>query len=150
MNKLNKKQIERFETIQKELNAAREAVNDAREQIVERIVLVLQGYGQPLVEASERWNAALSDAESFRDELVAEMEDYEGDRAESWGESESGERFAAWKAAWEFDIECGEEDAWEAIALEVGQQEGAFGVDLQIPTIMDLADEWSYLPIEKE
>jgi hypothetical protein len=65
----------------------------------------------------EAWESAVADlndaigrAVEFRDGLVAEMDEYMGERSERWPESEGGQQYAEWHDSWEqFDLELVED-----------------------------------------
>jgi hypothetical protein len=51
--------------------------------------------------AITRYNEAVSELESLRDDIVAEMESYVGDRSEKWQEGDCATTYEEWKSEWE-------------------------------------------------
>jgi hypothetical protein len=48
------------------------------------------------------YNSLLEDARELRDGVVADMEEYMGDRSDRWRESEASQTYEEWKSAWEY------------------------------------------------
>lgn len=46
------------------------------------------------------YNEAVADAESLRDEVSAEQEDYRANRSDKWSEGEAGQAYAEWADNW--------------------------------------------------
>ena len=83
--------------------------------------------------AIEAYNGALTDLESFRDEIVAAMEEYHDARSEKWQEGDGGSSYQDWKGEWE--------------NLDLTEVELAEHLDL--PDVSH-ADDFETLPIEVE
>jgi hypothetical protein len=78
----------------------------------------------------DEYNAILADVESFRDEVVGEMETYYDERSEKWQETDAGSSYQDWKSQFE--------------ALDVDQLEQLELDDLK------LADDLEEFPDEPE
>jgi len=52
-------------------------------------------------EALEVYNATIWDAQSFRTDLVSELEGYRDERSDKWQESDRGQAFEDWIQEWE-------------------------------------------------
>lgn len=50
--------------------------------------------------AVDQYNGAVGDAETFRDDIAQEMQDYWDERSERWQEGEAGLAYEAWIDAW--------------------------------------------------
>ncbi len=150
MKKLNKAQQAEHERIEVALDEARTKVNEAREALVQRLKLAIEGWGPALDEAISAWKGLVEDADAFSNDIVEKMDEYAGERSESWSEGEAGSSFESWKGEWEgFSGDQGEETALELIFQEVREAldtEG--GLPDAIPTMDDVCDAWSSLPVE--
>jgi seryl-tRNA synthetase len=93
---------------QKQIAETVAKLTEARTEIEEAV--------QALNEAIGTYNMALQDAAAIRNEIVASMEDHYDNRSEKWQASESGERYAEWKAEWE-DIDMTEIDVVDDLEL---------------------------------
>jgi hypothetical protein len=93
----------------KKLNKEQEKT---RADLVARLTIAAADIDKKLVEvnamisdllnpAIETYNAVVSDIESFRDEIVGEMDTYIGERSEKWTESDAGQNYESWKSDWE-------------------------------------------------
>lgn len=51
--------------------------------------------------AITKLNECLEAARNWRDEVVAEMDDYAGNRSEKWSEGDAGQTFESWKQEFE-------------------------------------------------
>lgn len=54
-------------------------------------------YNEGVAEMNEK----LSDAETWRDEIVQEMDDYMSERSEKWLDGDAGQNYESWKGEWE-------------------------------------------------
>lgn len=97
MKKLNKTQLKQRDDIGTKINDAFSDLAKAIEKYNETINAARSDVEAALTD----YNAAIGEAASFRDDLVSEMDSYEGDRSEKWAETEAGEAFANWKSEWE-------------------------------------------------
>jgi hypothetical protein len=52
-------------------------------------------------EAKDALNEAIKDGASLRDDIVAEMDEYVGERSEKWQESDAASEYEGWKSEWE-------------------------------------------------
>lgn len=97
MKKLNKTQLEAKSTHSSDLFDAHAALEEA-----------INKYNTALEEAKDTVESAMSDfnekaeaARSFCEEIVSEMENYEGERSDKWQESDAASSFQDWKGEWE-------------------------------------------------
>jgi hypothetical protein len=61
----------------------------------------LEAAKNTLDEALEKYNALVADAESLRDDVLSSIQDFCGDKSEKWQESEKGQNYAQWAGLWE-------------------------------------------------
>jgi hypothetical protein len=109
MKKLSKRDLERRTEVLAKLQAA-------EKQIDEAIVVVNSVIDEKVNAAITRYNEAVSELEGLRDDIVAEMESYAGDRSEKWQEGDAGQAYEEWKGEWE-NLDVSELDAVEALEL---------------------------------
>jgi uncharacterized protein YukE len=109
MKKLSKRDLERRTEVLAKLQAA-------EKQIDEAIVVVNSVIDEKVNAAITRYNEAVSELESLRDDIVAEMESYVGDRSEKWQEGDAGQAYEEWKSEWE-GLDVSELDMIEALEL---------------------------------
>lgn len=100
-------------------------------------IMVLRGHKDTiqnaidaLEQARDEYNGALQEARDFRDQVVADMEDYYDDRSEAWQEGDAGSAYVEWK------------DEWETIELE--------DFDPPIPELPEDDDNLENLPSEPQ
>lgn len=84
---------------QKALNV--EALNKAAEAVRAAVAAVNAEIGAKLNPAIDAYNAALSDAEQFKDEIAGEMDSYMDDRSDNWRNGDAGQTYDSWKSEWE-------------------------------------------------
>lgn len=94
MKKLSKDHDARRDEIAAELRIADKAIDDA---LIEINGLI----DEKLTPAIERYNAAVTEAETLRDEVVGEMDEYISARSEKWQESDTASNYNDWKSEWE-------------------------------------------------
>lgn len=124
MRKLSKAQATEFD--------ARIAALRARAEEVENAYSAFEDAHGELAAAVEAYNEAVSEAESFRDEIVGEMQTYYDDRSEKRQEGDAGSNYQDWINEWEnFDLthldepdlpyrpECAHADELENLPQEV-------------------------------
>jgi hypothetical protein len=98
MKKLNKEQ----EKTRADLVAR---LTIAAADIDKKLVAVNAMISDELNSEIEKYNGILGEIESFRDEIVGEMDTYIGERSEKWAESDAGQNYESWKNDWEgYDI----------------------------------------------
>jgi hypothetical protein len=73
---------------------------------------VITEYNEKLGKANEKvqkaidaLNESIADAESWREAVFTDMEDYASERSEKWHESESGQKFLDWKETFEGEFQ---------------------------------------------
>ena len=94
------------------LDAARDALETALRRFDERARELWAEDVDPYLTAL---NAALEAAETFRDGVAAEMDDYSAERSDRWLEGAAGEAFQEWRTAWEVSLDSVELDVDDAL-----------------------------------
>ena len=54
-------------------------------------------------DAASAFNEAVGEANTFSEEVVNEINDYAEERSDAWKDSEKGQQYDTWRAAWEDD-----------------------------------------------
>jgi len=104
---------------QKCISDVRDAQNELEGAIATYNAAVTAAHGE-LEPAVNKMNEALAAAREFRDNFVADMEAYAGDRSDKWHESEAADAFQSWKGEWEgWDPEDIETEEPEAMSLDL-------------------------------
>lgn len=111
--------------LSRDLETAIDSFNDRVRELWEEMV-------SPAVNA---YNDAVDDAENWRDNAVAAMEDYQNERSEKWLDSDNGQLFQEWMDEYN-ELDTDKIDLDEPGAVEV-------------PT-MSLEDDILALPEERE
>ena len=135
MKKLTKAQATARDELVAALRIKEKPIDDALIAINNAIDAVNTLIEEALKPAIEAYNGALTDCETFRDEVIAEMDDYVSARSEKWSESDAAQTYESWKGEWEsFDtspldeiepleaiesIDTPHADEFEALASEV-------------------------------
>jgi len=94
VNRLTKAQEAKRDDLVKRLNEAKADVQATYEQMASFISDDLNG-------KIAQYNEIVGEVESFRDELVSDMEYYFDDKSEKWQEGDSGSEYQEWKNSWE-------------------------------------------------
>lgn len=132
MRKLNKKNsealqkhIEDVDNTETELRDAIDKYNEVLADEWQAVVAAYKGFVEAVGEsepevrsAKEAFDAAVSEAESFREEMSSEIEGHYDEKSERWQESEAGERFSEWSSTWQETIEPEEIEIPELKDLE--------------------------------
>jgi hypothetical protein len=100
------------------IEALGKAVTDVN-AAVEKVNSEIEATLNPAIEA---YNSILADVETFRDEIVGEMETYYDERSDKWREGDAGSNYESWKGDWE-GLDISELDAVEVIE-EPGMSHG--------------------------
>lgn len=97
MKKLSKTQLKERDKLTTDINeahcdleAAINAYNTAIGEAKSKVEEALTAYNEKITAARE-----------FCEQIVSDMESYEGDRSEKWADSDAGSAFADWKSEWE-------------------------------------------------
>jgi hypothetical protein len=69
-----------------------------------RIQALLNQKKEAVEAAIEAYNEALVEAESFCSDIADRMADYQGERSDSWLESEKGDAYQTWMDEWTPDF----------------------------------------------
>lgn len=94
MKRLSKDDLKLRDELVQKLNDAKAGIETAYGEVN----ALLTG---KVAEAVGKYNDVLTEVESFRDDLVGRMEEYEGERSDKWRESDAGSNYESWKADWE-------------------------------------------------
>lgn len=128
MKKLTKTQLNERDKLAKDLRDSTTELNAE----IEKYNAALNAAKPDLEAAITKHNETLSAVRDWRDNIVSEMENYEGERSEKWSESDAASEFQDWKGEFEnlepiddIEIELPEE-------LELVEEEAADAVD-QLP-----------------
>lgn len=87
----------------------------ALQTAVESFNSLLEAEREKVAAAQELLNEAISDADSFRQEILGEIDDYISDRSEKWQEGDTGQAYSQWKSDWEQSLEAVELEMPEPI-----------------------------------
>lgn len=147
MNKLDKHQRKKHETIGATLSDTEAALQGALDELKSSVLaFVSEKWAELQLEDKHTdFAAARTAAREFRDEVVQEMDDYAADRAEKWADSESGQAFESWKGDWEM-LDCEDPDPIDLDALKLAV-EGA--IEEALGELDEKAEEWNGLSTEK-
>jgi hypothetical protein len=107
MKKLSKRDEERRAEIITRFQAATAEIDEA-------IVAVNAIIDEQLNTAIDRYNEVVNNLDGLRDDVVAAMEEYAGDRSEKWQEGDAGQSYEEWKSEWE-NLDASELSKVEAI-----------------------------------
>lgn len=119
MKKLSEQQIKEQEIYIVKIKELQEKLTEEIDRFNKQVSDMWQ---RKVGRAAEKLNETLRDADSFREQVHAEMEEYFEERSEKWQTSEEGEKFSAWL------------DSWEALIDEVELEEP---VPIDPPDMMD-------------
>jgi hypothetical protein len=86
MKRLSKEQLAARDELVKRLRDAAEKIEDE----IDNVNAII-----------EQYNHVLTDVETFRDEVVGEMETYYDERSEKWQETDAGSSYQDWKSQFE-------------------------------------------------
>ena len=86
----------------------------ADQSLDEALIAVNTLIDDKVTPAIEAYNLAVADMETLRDEVVADMDNYIGERSDKWHESDAGSRYNDWKSEWE-NLDTAALDAVEAL-----------------------------------
>lgn len=104
MRKLTKAEAKEKDELLEKLRAAEGRIEDAMAILQTRIDEIWEKEVQPAVEA---YNDIISEANSFREDIAAKMEDYFSEKSERWQESDVGCDFQEWMSSWQDELdEC--------------------------------------------
>ena len=79
-----------------------------RDDLVKRLDDALIGVNNAVEKANaaiDEYNVIVADVESYRDEIVSEMETYFDERSDKWQEGDAGSAYSEWKGEWE-NLDC--------------------------------------------
>jgi len=156
MNKLSKTHIkDRDEVIAKlredrdKLQAAVDAFNATRDVLFTSLTAAITLYNDELSEAfvavanaRDDYNATLTLADDWKGDIANQIEEYIGERADKWHESDKGQAVTAWKEAFEEGLE--EVEIEDPAYVEVDEPQ-----ELTIEA-QDAADALEQIPEEAE
>jgi len=97
MKKLTKTQEKEKADLSSELFDAHAEVEAA----INKFNAALDAAKEEVETAVNAYNEKLSGARTFCEQLVSDMENYEGERSDKWLESDAASAFQDWKSEWE-------------------------------------------------
>ena len=113
MNKLTKSHLQ-------DRDKHRDALDSAYDKLEEAV----QAYNDALnekwasvKEALEEYNQAVEDTNSWAADIVSEMDDYMGNKSDTWLEGEKGQAYEEWKQAWEKELDLADIDEPEELEM---------------------------------
>ena len=98
-------------------------------EVIEMKIGTIDGQIAELNTLIEKYNADLSEAETWKEGITGQMDDFISERSERWTESDAGQSYEAWKSEWE---------QFDATSLEPVEN-----IDLETP---EHADDLEALP----
>lgn len=114
MKRLSKHELKQRDEFADALEKARDKVCDAVDDYNHKIAELWT----PVSEALEAYNSIAADAQSWREDIVSQMDDYLGERSERWLESDAAQAYQEWK------------DSWESLSIETFDVAQPEGIDL--------------------
>lgn len=114
MKRLSKQELKQRDEFVAELEKARDRVCDA----VDEYNCKAAELWAPVSEALEKYNGIAADTQSWRDEIVSQMDDYLSERSEKWLEGDAAQAYQEWK------------DSWESLSIETFDIAQPEGIDL--------------------
>lgn len=75
--------------------------HSAVEEAINKYNAILEAAKEDVEIAVNDFNEKLSGARTFCEQLVSDMENYEGERSDKWQESDAASSFQDWKSEWE-------------------------------------------------
>jgi ribosomal 50S subunit-associated protein YjgA (DUF615 family) len=109
-----------------------EALGKAAETVREALETVNTAIEANLNPAIETYNNALTEVETFRDEIVGEMDNYYNERSDNWRDGDAGSNYTDWKGEWE-GLDISEVEAVEQIdepTLNHGEEVDALATEV--------------------
>ncbi len=79
----------------------------------------VRGAWQLVENAQADYNAAVIDANNFRDDVASEISSYIDDKSDNWRDSERGSAHEEWKSQWETELEEASLDEPEEIPTDL-------------------------------
>ena len=128
MTKLSKNDLERRTALIEQLNAAHAALTEAVDDYNETV----NDAWSKVDDAQNVYNAALSEAQEWVNDISAQIDDYIGERTDKWREGEKGEAYNNWKS--EYDTTLAESDLSQPDELSLDGVENAADTLDQLPT----------------
>lgn len=130
MKKLSKADVQQHGALVNNLQRAQTVVENA----VETFNATMRKAWEDVVAAKDAYALTLQEAETFRAERYAEMEEYLNDRSDNWHGSDAGEQYSQWMNEWDGELE----------ELELEEPEEA-----DVPSF-DTIDSFEQLPLSAE
>lgn len=96
MKRLNKVHEDRYARIVRDLTDAREGV----EKAIDEFNIAMGEAWIDVAEAKEKYDEELKAAESFREEMASDMQNFYDDRSEKWQEGDAGSQYQQWMDVW--------------------------------------------------
>ena len=126
MNKLSKKQHDKFESVKGDCTDAADALTNAIDEFNGKVETVVETANAEIEElyktvesALSEYNDAVTEAKAICEETNGDQESYFDERSERWQEGERGEAYREWADSWENAAsECDAVDASAPAPLE--------------------------------
>jgi hypothetical protein len=140
--------VERLQTRFDDLESAVEGFNNIMGEAWAAVEAAIEAYnaklndewGNGLGPVAEDYNSAVADANAWRQDVVAAIDQFMGDRSEKWQESDAAQRYSAWRD--EFDHDFDEFSADQPEDLSVDQpDEISFDIDNVAELLEQLQEE---------
>ena len=118
MRSLSENEIRRKAEIERKLDDALSGVENAQGAYNAEMQALWQKYMAP---AFGRLNAALSEAERFKEGVEERLQNFSDDQSDKWQDSDEGSEFSDWLSEWqnasfdEVDVEEPEEFDYESV-----------------------------------
>lgn len=101
MNSLDKQKLTDKAKVVKSLRKSGEALTDA----IEELNSAMRDAWTAVSAALDTYNANVEEVRTFRDGVLADMENYFEGRTAKWQASENGENFQSWMESWNINTE---------------------------------------------
>ncbi len=95
MKKLSKDDIKRRDELIGRMQALRSELEDDHRVMVEEVTASVAKFNEKLAKYGE----VVTEAASWRDDLVGEIDSYISDKSENWQNGDKGQAFTSWKDA---------------------------------------------------
>src|SRR5438067_11684451 len=127
MTKLSKAELSRRDEVASRLRRTFEDLN----KIVDEFNEAMAAAWEKVETSLTAHNEAIADANSFKNEITQEMQDYFDGRSEKWQDGEKGQTYQSWKETWEEEFQ--EADLEKPDDLDVGELEDYAELIEQLP-----------------
>jgi hypothetical protein len=142
--------LARLQTQFSDLEAAVQGFNTVMEGAWAAVEEAMQAYnaklddewGNGLQPVIETYNEAVADANAWKQDVAAAIQEYMDERSDKWQQSEAAERYSTWRDEFDHEFDSFNEDRPEDLSIEQPDEIG-FEID-------DIAELMEQLPEELE